>query len=258
MTLNLKWMAVAALFGAAVLASAQPGPGPRQGGPGMMRGGFGDGMLLMRSDVQKDLKLTDAQKKKLEGIAAEMRPPGGGPGGARPGGGGQGGNRPGGNRQGGGQGQPDWEAMRKRMEETEKKALAVLSPEQKARLKEIGIQMAGPMAYTRPEVDAALKLTGAQKNKLNDLAQKMGQANQQVMQRARNNEISREQARAAVERNRSAMQAEVDKVLTKEQRDKLAKMSGKKFAVDPNLGFGFGGRGMGGPGGGGRRGGGAA
>lgn len=73
-----------------------PPQGGRMGGPGM--GMAGGPMILMRSDVQKELKITEEQKKKLAEVVrmGGGRPPmgQGGPGGGPGGPGGQGGFPP--------------------------------------------------------------------------------------------------------------------------------------------------------------------
>ena len=82
MTTN-RLIALAAIFVVASAAFAQGGGagggGGQRGGQG--RGGFGqrggmfqqsEAMLLSRPDVQKDLKLTDDQKKSLQALQKEM------------------------------------------------------------------------------------------------------------------------------------------------------------------------------------------
>ena len=50
----------------------------------------------------------------------------------------------------------------------------VLKPEQVARLKQVEVQVAGAAAFSRPEVQTALKLTDEQKDKLKDAATAYG------------------------------------------------------------------------------------
>jgi hypothetical protein len=61
--------------------------------------------------------------------------------------------------------------------ETEKAVAEVLKPEQLARLKQIELQRAGFAAYTRPEVESALKLTSEQKEKIKTVSD---EANKQL------------------------------------------------------------------------------
>lgn len=241
LTLNLRTLTVFALATLALGAMAQPQAGPRQGG-NRMRAGFQipDAMHLMRADVQKDLKITEQQKVKLTEIMSSAMPQRGqaGAGGGRPA---QGGARPNRQQQGGN----DFMA---RMKETEKKMLAVLSADQKKRLTQIGIQLAGGRALRRDDVSAALKLTGAQKNKLTALDEKMQAANMAIMQKVRANELTRDQATPLFEKNQKAFDVEALKLLTPDQAKKLEAMKGPKFAADPSIRGGFGGM-RGGPGG---------
>ena len=113
------------------------GQGGRQGG--MMGRGGGDLQTLQRPDVQKDLKVTEDQKKAIAKIQAEnqevMRA------------------RMEEMRNGGGGG--DREAMmaefQKMQKATDDKVKAVLSKEQQDRLKQITIQMAGMRVVLREE-----------------------------------------------------------------------------------------------------------
>ena len=62
-------------------------------------------------------------------------------------------------------------------EETTKAVGEVLKPEQLTRLKQIELQRAGFMAYTRPEVQTALKLNDEQKEKVKTITE---EANKQI------------------------------------------------------------------------------
>lgn len=250
---------------------------PPQGGPGgprMMFGGPMGGvqpaeMLVMREDVQADLKLTDEQKSKLLELRQSMRPGGpggapgggpGGPGGGPPGGGGGfGGLPPGGAGQGGpGQGGPGGpsDEMRKAMEEARKKQTEavkkILTAEQYARLKEISVQLAGNAALSDEEVQKSLGLTDAQKAKVKSLQQSQMAANQAVFQQARDGDLDPGQIREIMKKNTDILNAELGKVLTDAQKAKLKTMGGAPFkATEQPRGFGPGGGGFGGPGGGG-------
>lgn len=250
----------AALAVVAASASAQgfPGGGPGgQGGPGgrggmrMMMGGPGGGgvasadMLIMRQDVQEDLKLTDEQKEKLDELRKTMRPGGrGGPGGGGPGGvGGFGGPPPGGGPdgpppggpggQGGGPGGPrgnaEFEAMRKKNTEA---VLKILTAEQRVRIKEIAVQLAGNNAITDAEIQKELGLTADQKTKIKNLVQRHGEANRAVFEKARDEEMDREAVMTIIQRNGNALKDELGKLLTADQASKLKVMAGKPFEAD--------------------------
>jgi len=220
---NLLVAAVAAatLFVAAPVANAQgQGQGRGQGGGmRMMQGGRGGSMfLLRRNDVKKDLKLTDDQKSKLdalqEKIQSEMREmfQNGGAGGDR-------------------------EAMMKAMQEKQtgwqKEADAVLTPEQKARLEQINVQIQGNSIILDPKYQEKLKVSEDQKTKIKDLQSKQQEASRSLMEKMRNQEMDREEAMQAMTKNRDAMNGELGKLLTDEQKKMIADWSGPKFDRNP-------------------------
>jgi len=217
-------MMMVALVAATAVVFAQGG-GRGQGGRmgGMMgRGGGGDLQLLQRPDVQKDLKLSEDQKKAIAKVQEEsqaaMRA------------------RMEELRSGGGGG--DREAMmaefQKMQKANEDKVKAVLTPEQQKRIKQIGIQMAGNRVVMREDIQKELGIDAAQKQKLDALQAAMQEANQAIMQRMRDQEIDREQMTELMNKNNKTMDDEIAKVLTEEQKGKLKEMSGPKFEMDPN------------------------
>lgn len=223
MNKTLKVIAAAVFALAAVSAMAQGGGGRGQGG-GMrgMMGGGGDLQLLQRKDVQADLKITADQQKKLEAIQEEQRQVMQ--------------QRMEEMRNGGGGG--DREAMmaefRKMNEAMNAKVKEVLTADQQKRLKEIGIQLAGNRAVMREDVQKELGLTADQKKKIDDLNAQMQAANQAIMQRVRDQEITREEVQPLMQKNNEALSNEIGKVLTQEQKDKLKAMGGAPFKADPN------------------------
>ncbi len=248
----IKGFVVIALASAMAFAVAQ---GNGQGGSGQgRRGGFGQRMggmrmggsllqLAMRSDVQTELNVTADQKTKLEALRPQRGQ--GGQGGTR--GSGNGGN-------GGGQrgGNFDPAAMQKAMQERQAKErtdlAAILSADQMKRLDEISLQMQGTNALTQEKTQKDLGLSTDQVAKIKDLQTKQREAMQSVFEKMRNEELTREEAQASMEKNTKAMDEELLKVLTTEQKAKFESMKGKPFKADPNVGFGR--RGGGGGGGG--------
>ncbi|MEJ5170981.1 MAG: hypothetical protein WHU10_08335 [Fimbriimonadales bacterium] len=255
-----KWMRT--LFAStmcvvAAVALAQ-GPGGPGGPAGMRRGGMfgggmgmgmGSGFMLMRQDVQNDLKLTAEQKSKLEAInqkyreqmRSRMGSPGGGPGGP------------------GGDWQARMEEFRKMAEAQDKEINQVLTPQQQQRLKEIRIQLMGPMALMDKDIQKQLGLTSQQVSKLEELQRKAGEANMSLFQKMRDGSVTREQAQQAMQNNQKALETESMRVLTPDQQAKLKAMRGAEFKRQDPPGGGFGGfgggnrqRGGGGPGGAGR------
>ncbi|MBS1701362.1 MAG: hypothetical protein JST12_06865 [Armatimonadetes bacterium] len=248
-------MIIVSAFGVS-MALAQGGQGG--GGRGQRGGGFGQRgggnfnyelNLLNRSDVQKDLGLTNDQKTKVEDYIEKNRPQRGqgggggqrGAGGGNGGGGGQGGGQRG---QGGGQrgqgGQMTEEmmkAMAERREKTRKDLLEIISDAQLKRVDEIHLQLQGNMAIMEPDVQKALGLSSDQTDKIKDLQTKQGEANRALFQKVRDQEISREDMQAAFQKNNDTMKSELGKILTSDQAAKLKAMQGKPFTADEDGGI---------------------
>jgi len=229
----LKIMVVAAAIASLAIASAQPGGGGqgrgqgRGGMMGMMRGGQGGGVaLLSREDVKDDLGLTSEQNSQIKAIQdgvrdkmmAKMQEAG--------------------ISFGGGQ-RPDMAEIQKIMtpvmKEIEAEIEKVLKPEQKKRLDEIDVQLSGNRIAQREKFQKELAMTPDQIAKVKKLSETAQQANQAVMEKARNQEIEWTEVRTINEKNNKALDAEIGKVLTQAQKDKLKEMSGKPFvAKDDN------------------------
>lgn len=183
-----------------------------------MGGGGGKSMLLNREDVQRDLALTSTQKDKLEGAREEMmekmreaftaaRESGGDMSAVRP-------------------------QMEKMMKESEKTLLAILTPEQAKRLKEISIWINGNRSLLDEEIQKDLKMTDDQKSKAKNLQTKQGEAMQSLFEKMRNQEIDREEMQAAMKKNNDILDAELGKLLTADQAAQLKSMKGKEFKAD--------------------------
>ena len=258
--MRTKMIFATAMLVCVALAGAQGGQGG-QGRGGQGRGGLGMGQgrgggmqsemqLAFRKDVQTDIGVTADQKTKLDELQAKQRQGRGGAGGAggagggvRNGGGaggnggngGAGGNGAGGNRAGG-FGQMTEEqraAMAKRQEEARKELATVLSEAQIKRISEIRVQLAGTRAVMQPEMQKSLGMTTEQITKISDLQTKQREANQALMEKVRNQEMSREDVQKSMENNNKILDAEILKVLTADQNGKLKAMGGKPFKADP-------------------------
>lgn len=168
-----KWVLAAALVAAVAggaQAQRQPGGGGR--GMGMQQSVFVT--ALTNADLQKELKITDDQKKalkpamdKAEEQAKKMREM----------------------FAGGGGGGFDREAMQKMMEEGRKfademKAMVEksLTPEQVKRAKQIEVQAMGMRAFANEDVAKALKITDDQKEKLKGISDDMQKEMQDLRQ----------------------------------------------------------------------------
>lgn len=246
----LTVVAAAALIG--TIASAQDqGQGRRERGQGRggfrgqmmggMRGGGNEFGLVYRADVQKDLAISAEQKTKLDALRPQR---GQGRGQGEGQGQGQGQRRQRQQGQQGQQGTPPTDAerearrteQRQRQENQQKELEAILTDSQKGRLKEISLQIRGTMAIVDPKVQSELSMTTAQKDQVTDLMTKFRAATQGVMEKARNQELTQEQARELATKNQNALKGEIAKILTSEQSDKLKAMSGKPFMADPQQG----------------------
>ncbi len=238
-----------------------------QGGGGGQGGGrgFGAGMgqrmggmvlrydpmtYLGRTDVEKDLGLTDEQVKKLEELSTKnmekMR--------AR--------FQPGGNTSG------ENLTMEERMKQFDKQREAdlkeqqktlegILKPEQVTRVKEIWAQLESNRVILYVDLQKELAITDKQKEDIKALQTKQQEANQALMEKLRNQEITREDAQASREKNNKIMDEQLGKLLTTEQTDKIKALKGTKtFTPDKEVTYKFGGRGMMGGGQRGNRGGG--
>ncbi len=191
-----------------------------QGG-GQRRGGFfqaGGPGLLMRPDVQKELKISSSQVSKIEALIESQRGQrfaGGGGGG---GGGGRGGGRGGGGRgfRGGGGLSP----------EMVKSLKGILDEAQYKRFEELSLQQAGGFALMREETAKKLALTDAQKNELQELSQDMRADMQDIFSGGGGDR------QAMMEEMRSLREdygKDMLKVLTADQKKTWTAMLGKKF-----------------------------
>lgn len=205
-------------------AHAQNFGGRGPGGPGA---GF---RLLQAEPVQKELNLTEEQKSsitKLNEELSDLSP----------------------------------EERREKMGETRQKVEAILKAEQKERLEQIGVQLLGGRALTRPEVAKKLGLSEDQRDKLDDLFPPFGgygtpsapprndDAGGKVGG-AKGGDSKAGDARLSPEDlNKKALE-----VLTAEQRSQFEQMQGKKIDFDPSQFRGGRGQGPGGKGGKGKSG----
>lgn len=235
----LKGLGVLSIACLAVFSAAQGG-GRRGmqmfGGPG----GANDTFLLRREDVRRDLALTSDQKGQLDKIQEDMMAQ------FRAGMGGPGGGGGGGRRNGGGGEQPTEEErakrraeMEARMKEITDKTNAVLTADQQKRLKEIGIQLAGARAIMRPDVQKELALSDEVKKKIETLNEGLQNANREIMRKMRDQEIEREDAMALMQKNNTALEAELAKLTNDEQKAKIKAMGGKAFQADEQPQFNF-------------------
>ena len=98
---------------------------------------------------------------------------------------------------------------------------------------EIILQLQGNSAIGQAEVQKALAMTEDQIAKVKDLQTKQREASSALRQKMQAQEITREELTAANTKNNETMKAELGKILTSAQADKLKGMQGKTFTPDP-------------------------
>lgn len=196
-------LSLMAIFTVATIGYAQPRPagqgGPPQGGfrmDGRSMGSFG---LLRRSDVQKEIGLTAAQKTKIDAAMSATRP------------------KPG--------EKFDPKKMEAAMKKTEATINSVLSATQKSRLKQLNYQRMGITGVLLPDVSKALGITDAQKKKITSIYQT-------EMKKVIGTPKPGERPsfdRAKMEAARKRIDSQVAAALTATQRTKWTQMQGKPF-----------------------------
>ncbi len=195
------------------------GPPPRERAWGGGGRGFGGEMaplfLLRLEPVQKELKVTDEQKEKIQKLAEEMRPA----------------------PRAEGESRPSRDEMQKKMKERAEKinkTLAeILKADQTERLKQIGLQVQGPRAFENPEVVKALQITDEQKTKVKDI---LSETRKQVQALGRPDPeatpADRKERLEKVQKIQKEATAKCVEALTPEQKKKFEELRGKPFEID--------------------------
>jgi Spy/CpxP family protein refolding chaperone len=179
-------------------APARPQGGRQGGGMRMGGGGMGGGMLMM-PELQKELKITAAQKASLDKIMKEM------------------------------QATPRDKMNRETMQKFQTRITGVLSQWQKGRLKEIELQARGGSALLDPEVQKQLGITAAQKTKLTSIREASQKEMRAKFEAARKAEKPMDPT--AMQNLRQAQDAKYMAVLSATQKAKWKTMAGKPFAM---------------------------
>lgn len=222
-----KTIAIVAVMALAVGAFAQGGGQGRRFG-GMMGGRVSGSQLLQRDDVKDELKLTDDQKSKLADVNQKARDR----------------MREAFQNSGFQPGQPPSEEQQKKMAETfqklnddtNKEINAILSADQQKRLKELTVQRSGNSIALSPDYEKDLGITADQKAKFGDLQKKQGEAMRTLQEKMRNQEIDFQGMREAMTKNQKIMNDEIGKILTDDQKKKIADMGGKPFTFKEDTG----------------------
>lgn len=226
-----RFLAVALFVaGAVLMVEAQQ---PRRGGG---FGGFLDPGVLVVSNkaLQEELKVTDDQKAKLKVLAdkqAESFKAGGGF----------------------KKGEFDKEKFAERQKEREKQNAEIkkqvddiLTADQKKRLQQISRQAAGVRAFTNEETAADLKLSDDQKSKIKGIVDEYNKDSRELGGRGGFNKGNFDKEKAAEnakkrEKLRKAAVADIEDVLTADQRKQWKDLTGEPFDTTKLFQFGGGG-----------------
>lgn len=175
----------------------------------------GDGPSL-RSDVSKELKITDAQRGKLDDFQQKQMEMMMGLF--------QGGERP---------SQEELQKLMKKRQEDEDKALKeILDETQQKRLTELWIQRLGNGAYANAEIQKELAFTPEQVEKVKKLQAQQQEAMTGLFQKVQNGEIERTEIRPMMDKANKILNEEYGKIATAEQAAKLKTMAGTPFKFD--------------------------
>jgi Spy/CpxP family protein refolding chaperone len=193
-------------------APAGPGPGFIVGpGPGF--GLMGYATMLRLPAVQTELKLTEAQKKKVDDLLSRLRE----------------------EQRGFFQqfGQLTPEDRQRRIAEhraaEEKQVAGILTPEQQKRYRQIQLQQQGFSALLDPPVAAELKLSDEQRNKIRTALREQDEAMRLLFQPGPGG-FDPEAMRQKVEAAQQARDAKIQAALTEEQRRQWRAMLGPPFS----------------------------
>jgi Spy/CpxP family protein refolding chaperone len=187
-------------------AYCQPPEGGRGGrGGGGMRGGMPSYMLLGQESVQKELKFTDEQKQQVDQLVSKMREEMQGLQDAEP--------------------AEREQKMREMSEKGDKAVKKILQPEQAKRLREITLQVQGPMALANPKVADELQLTDDQKAKIKDIQEDMSKE----VRALREGGAGRQEMQRKTTELRKQAGDKIQGLLSADQKSKWKEMTGEPF-----------------------------
>jgi len=185
-------------------------------GPGGGRGGNQEIALLANKGVQDEIKLTDKQKESIAETLKKLNE-----------------SRP--------KDFKDKEAREKFGEESKKVAAKIkdeLKSEQKKRLEQISIQVAGTRAFAREEVQAALKLTDKQKDEIKEITTETGKDLAELFKSGGRDKEKRAENQAKIAKlNKEAME-KISKTLNDNQKKAWKELTGEHFDYKPEFGGG--------------------
>jgi Spy/CpxP family protein refolding chaperone len=195
----------------AVFASSVALAQPPFGGPFGGRGSLAT--LLRQESVQKELKITDDQLKKVEELSEQMREKFQDAFSL--------------------EGEERTKKMQELQKENEKALSEILKPEQWKRLKQISYQQQGAMAVATPDVAKALQITDTQKEQIQKLNREMFEQMREIFTPGTPPD---EEARKKMTELRTATADKIMQVLTSEQKTKWKDMQGQPFKGEIRFG----------------------
>jgi eukaryotic-like serine/threonine-protein kinase len=204
---NLLRVAPAGIIVVLVASAALAQP-PFRGG--MFRGN--PAMLLQQESVQKDLKLSDSQVKKVQELGEKMREKFEELRDLEP--------------------EERGKKMRELTAENDKAIANILKPEQEKRLHQIAYQQQGPDAFSNPQVVKALGLNDTQKAEIQKINEDFRSERRELFQGGPPDEETRKKMR---ELEKTASD-KIMKVLTSEQKTKWKEMEGEPFKGEIRFG----------------------
>jgi Spy/CpxP family protein refolding chaperone len=207
-------LVMAVLVAVPVLSQFGPGRG----------GGGGPGGLIARKEVQKELKLTDDQIKKVDAHTEK-------------------------NREKmqelfqAGDKEKFKDAMKEIATDTEKFIEKTLNADQQKRLKQIQRQQMGPNAFSDEETAKELKLNDEQKDGIKKITEDLGSQSKEAFTGVDfQDQEAMKDARKKVQGLRKEATEKITKMLTPEQKKTWKELTGEQFDLPPG-GFGKGGKG---------------
>jgi hypothetical protein len=188
-------------------------------------GGFGGGAsaagLLAMPEVLKELAITDEQKGLIQDMLTDLREQQGG------------GNRGDFQNLSQEERQKRFEEARKRREGQDKKSdemtKMILEPKQYERLEQLRVQRGGAWGLARPEVADRVGLSEEQREKIRSITQAAFGDRGSFANFRNMSESERAEARTKMRERGEKLAADIQALLTPEQRTTWEKMQGKKF-----------------------------
>lgn len=114
----------------------------------------------------------------------------------------------------------------------EKKIDGVLNDDQRQRLQQIVVQVLDARALTRAEVAEALTLNPEQKKKIDDVFESERQRQRDLFQQARDGKLEREEVFPKFRELRNEINTQALAVLTDEQKQQFEQMKGERFELE--------------------------